>query len=51
MEYGKGGFLLTRSQADVVQGQLGDSWVELQQQGERLADAAGGAEDGDLGQL
>lgn len=41
----------TGSQADVVQGKLSDSWVELQEQGQRLANATSGTEDGDLGQL
>lgn len=43
--------LLTGSGADVVQGELGDPGVELEQQGEGLADTTGGAEDGDLGEL
>lgn len=44
-------FLLTRSHADIVQGQLGNSGVELKQQGQRLANATGSAKDGHLGQL
>ena len=36
---------------DIVERELGDSWVEFQQEGERLPDAACGAEDGDFGGL
>jgi hypothetical protein len=42
---------LTGRKADVVEGQLGDPGVELEQQGERLTNATGGTEDGDLGRL
>lgn len=41
----------TRSTADVVESKLRNARVELHQHGERLADAAGGTEDGDLGVL
>lgn len=41
----------TRSTADVVQSKLGDARVELHEHGERLADTAGGTENGDLGVL
>jgi len=34
---------------DVVQREVADGRVLLEQEGEGLADAAGGAEDGDLG--
>lgn len=43
--------LLTGSQADIVQGQLGDSRVELKQQGQRLANATCSTQHGHLGQL
>lgn len=36
---------------DIVQSELADARVELQQQGQRLADTTGGTEDGDLGCL
>ena len=42
---------LTGRKADVVEGQLGDPRVELEQQGEGLANATSGTEDGDLGRL
>lgn len=41
----------TRATADVVEGELSNEGVELEEEGERLADAAGGTEDGDLGEL
>ena len=41
----------TRSSSDVVEGELSDSGVELEKEGERLANATGGTEDGDLGKL
>jgi len=41
----------TRSTLDIVQGELADTRVELEEQGERLADTAGGAEDGYFGGL
>lgn len=43
--------MLTRSHADIVQGKLGHSRVELEQQGQRLANATSSTEDGHLGQL
>lgn len=43
--------MLTRSHADIVQGKLSHSRVELEQQGQRLANATSGTEDGHLGQL
>lgn len=36
------------SSGDIVEGKVGDEWVELHEEGEGLADAAGGSEDGDL---
>lgn len=33
---------------DVVEGEVGDEGVELHEECERLADAAGGAQDGDF---
>lgn len=36
---------------DIVEGELADSWIELEQEGERLADSAAGAENSDLGEL
>lgn len=36
------------SSGDIVEGELGDEGVELHEEGEGLADAASGAEDGDL---
>jgi len=41
----------TRSADNVVQGELADPGVELQEEGERLTDTAGGTEDGDFGGL
>jgi len=41
----------TRTAADVIEGQLGDAGVELEKERQRLADATGGTEDGDLGEL
>lgn len=41
----------TRSATDVVEGEVGDTGVELHKQGERLANATGGTEDGNLGEL
>jgi hypothetical protein len=40
-----------RSAADIVQSEVGDTGVELHQQGQGLANAARGTEDGDLGEL
>lgn len=42
---------LTGCEADVVEGELANARVELEQEGERLADTTGGTEDGDLGRL
>ena len=41
----------TKSSSDVVEGELSDSGVELEKEGERLANATGGTEDGDLREL
>lgn len=41
----------TGSAADVVEGEVGDTGVQLHEQGERLADTTGGTENGDLGEL
>jgi len=41
----------TRAETDVVQSQVGDAGVHLEEEGEGLANAASGAEDGDLGEL
>jgi hypothetical protein len=41
----------TGSKTDVVEGELADSGVELKEQRQRLANATGGTEDGDLGRL
>lgn len=41
----------TRATLDVVEGELGNTGVELQKEGEGLANATGGTEDGDLGGL
>jgi hypothetical protein len=41
----------TGSTADIVESELGNTGVELQQQGERLANTTGGTENGDLGGL
>lgn len=41
----------TGGATDVVEGQLSDAGVELEEEGEGLADTAGGTEDGDLGKL
>lgn len=46
-----GKIMLTRSHADIVQGKLGHPGVELEQQGQRLANATSSTEDGHLGQL
>lgn len=39
------------SHADIIQGELANSWVKLQQEREWLADTTGGTEDSDLGVL
>ena len=41
----------TGTATDIVEGELRDTGVELQQQGQRLANATGSTEDGDLGGL
>ena len=41
----------TRSSPDIVQSQLSDARVQLEEKGERLANATSSTEDGDLGQL
>lgn len=41
----------TGCHADIVEGELADTWVELQEKGERLSDTTGGTEDDDLGEL
>lgn len=41
----------TRGTADVVEGELGNTGVELQEEGEGLANATTSTEDGDLGGL
>ena len=43
--------LHTGSSSDIVEGEVGDSWVELEQQRQWLADTTGGTEDSDLGVL
>jgi hypothetical protein len=43
--------LRTGSATDVVESELSDTGVELEEEGERLADTAGSTEDGDLGEL
>ena len=41
----------TGGAADIVESKLGDSGVELEEEGKGLANATGGTEDGDLGEL
>lgn len=41
----------TGATTNIVEGELGDTGIELHQQGQRLANATGGTEDGDLGGL
>ncbi len=41
----------TRSALDIVQRELGHSGVELEEEGQRLANATGSTEDGDFGSL
>ena len=43
--------MLTGSAADVVEGEVSDTGVQLHQQGERLTNATRGTEDCDLGEL
>lgn len=45
------GCRLTGSAADIVQRKLGDAGVELEEKRQRLANATGSTEDGNLGQL
>lgn len=37
--------------ADVEEGELGDTRVKLEEEGQRLADSAASTEDGNLGEL
>jgi len=39
------------STPDIVESELGNSWVELEEEGERLTDTASSTEDGDTGVL
>jgi hypothetical protein len=41
----------TGCQPNIIQRKVGDTGVELEQKGERLANSTGGAQDGDLGVL
>jgi hypothetical protein len=41
----------TGSTADIVESKLGNTGVELHEEGQRLANATGGTENGDLGEL
>ena len=41
----------TRGATDVVESELSHVGVELEEEGQRLSNAAGGTEDGDLGEL
>ena len=41
----------TRGATDIVEGEVGDTRVQLHEEGERLANATGGTENGDLGEL
>ena len=41
----------TRATSDVIEGELGDARVELEEEGERLADTTAGTEDDNLGEL
>lgn len=41
----------TRSTADIVEGEVSDKGVELHEQGQGLANATGGTENGNLGGL
>jgi hypothetical protein len=45
------GWKRTGSSADIVEGELGHARVELEEERQGLANAAGSAEDGDLGEL
>lgn len=44
-------FLRTWSHADIIESELGDTGVELHQQGQRLADAAGSTKNSNFGVL
>jgi hypothetical protein len=41
----------TRATSDVIEGELGDARVELEEEGERLADTTAGTENNNLGEL
>jgi hypothetical protein len=41
----------TRATSDVIEGELGDARVELEEEGERLADTTAGTENDNLGEL
>lgn len=41
----------TWCESDIVERKLGNSWVELQEEGQRLADTTCGTEDDNLGGL
>jgi hypothetical protein len=41
----------TGSSADVVEGEVSDTLVELQEEGQRLSNSSSGTENGDLGVL
>lgn len=43
--------MLTGCHADIVQGKVSDTRVELEQEGERLANATGSTQNSHLGQL
>jgi hypothetical protein len=43
--------MLTGCETYVVEGELANSGVELQEKGQRLANATSGTENGDLGRL
>jgi len=42
---------LTWSTTDVVEGKVGDTWVELEEERQWLSDTTGSTENGDLGEL
>jgi hypothetical protein len=41
----------TGSTPDIIESELGDSWVKLEKEGERLTDTASSTEDSDTGVL
>ena len=41
----------TRATTDIIEGELSDTGVQLKQEGQRLANATTGTQDGDLGGL